>query len=308
LTSAGTTLRLPIGYWDLGRDFCVGTPFEEYADVYLNAWSSIKALCHRASLRGIGILMDFHALPGGANRDTHSGTNSGVAALWGNASNLDKASACLQFIAREAQYLENVIGIEVCNEAMTNAPGMYDWYDAVIKSLSAINPKMPLYISDGWDLRAAIDYSTQKNSVSDKWSVCPVVIDTHKYYCFGPPQSPQDITSLIPHELDALNTKEGALTTNGAVQVVIGEYSCVLSDSSWGLKGNADRASLVKAFGNAQSNLWQARAGGSFFWTYKMVRFSDPSILAYRDRTGFRAANGVLQTVPILVPSMHQPT
>lgn len=35
------TVRLPIGYWSLGPEFCKGTLFESVADVYTNSWSRV---------------------------------------------------------------------------------------------------------------------------------------------------------------------------------------------------------------------------------------------------------------------------
>jgi aryl-phospho-beta-D-glucosidase BglC (GH1 family) len=266
---------LPIGYWDLpGNDFTIDTPFEQYNHVYEHAWFYIKALCAKADSRGIGVVLDFHGLPGGANPDDHSGTNSGKAELWVNNASLELSRRCFEFVSRETLGIDNVIAIEVINEAIYNAPGMYDWYDSVINLISSINPTMPVYISDGWDLSRAIEYSLRKNSVSTK-GFCPILIDTHKYYCFSDAnkfESPQHIIKCIPSELDALNSKEGDVASRGAVQVIIGEYSCTLAESSWTKKGKVERSALEKQFGNAQIQAWQKKAGGSFFWTYKMVR------------------------------------
>ena len=66
--------------------------------------------------------------------------------------NLALATKCLAYMAQEIRNtpLEGVIGLQVCNEAEYNAPGMYAWYDSVIAQISSIDPSIPLYISDGW--------------------------------------------------------------------------------------------------------------------------------------------------------------
>lgn len=50
----------------------------------------------------------------------------------------------------------------------------------------------------------------------------------------------------------------------------MGEYSCVLADEAW-QKGNGQtKEELVALFGRTQSGRYQERAGGAFFWNYKM--------------------------------------
>ena len=120
---SGTSIRLPIGYFTLGPAYCNNTPFEKYADVYVNAWSAVKDLVQRCCSRGIGVLLDMHALPGGANGGDHSGTNSGKPELWGSRKNLDLATRSLLFLAHEAKGLGGVIGIQIVNESEYNAKG-----------------------------------------------------------------------------------------------------------------------------------------------------------------------------------------
>jgi hypothetical protein len=83
-------------------------------------------------------------------------------------------------------------------------------------------------------------------------------------------KSPQQITSEVWSKLGELDGKEGKVLSNGAVQVIVGEYSCVLADQSWQQSGGIPKAALVQQFGNAQSQRYQQRAGGSYMWTYRM--------------------------------------
>jgi aryl-phospho-beta-D-glucosidase BglC (GH1 family) len=69
-----TSVRLPIGWFTHGPHFCAGTPFEAYGSIYVNAWTAVKGYIHAAAEHGITVLLDLHALPGGANKDEHSGT------------------------------------------------------------------------------------------------------------------------------------------------------------------------------------------------------------------------------------------
>lgn len=144
----------------------------------------MKLLVKRCHQRGIGVLLDFHALPGGANPGDHSGTNSGKAQFWTSGKNKALAIRCLCFIAHQATKMEGVAGIQVVNEAETNAVGMWEWYDSVLAEFSKIDPTMPVYISDAWDLEKTVKWALKKN-VSRTTNACfanPVVIDTHLYW------------------------------------------------------------------------------------------------------------------------------
>ena len=218
-------------------------------------------------------MLDLHALPGGANGGDHSGTNSGKAEFWGHRSNLELATRCLLFIAKEASHMDGVVGIQMINEAEWNAKGMYEWYDSVIAQVAGIDHTMPLYISDAWQLDKAVQYCNGKNSINAEGSN-PIVIDTHLYWCFDDKdkqKSPQDICHEASSKLNALDGRDGSVIDHGAAQVVVGEYSCVLAEECWGKCGGDSKESMVKRFGQAQAQRHQDRSGGSFFWTYRMV-------------------------------------
>ncbi|KAK4964264.1 Glucan 1,3-beta-glucosidase 3 [Elasticomyces elasticus] len=269
-TAHCTSIRLPIGYFTLGPAYCQHTPFAQAAQVYTNAWAAVKELVSRARSRGIGTLLDFHALPGGANGGDHSGTNSGKAELWGNHSNLDLALRCLLFIANEAKAWDGVIGIQLCNEADHGANGIYAFYDSALAQMGQIDKTMPIYISDAWDLGQASAYCNGKNSLSTGVAN-PLLVDTHLYWCFSDAdkaRTPQQICQDVGEKLSVL--KDGNVVDHGACQVVVGEYSCVLAEDCWARCGGDSKADLVNAFGQTQSQRYQDKAGGSFFWTYRM--------------------------------------
>jgi hypothetical protein len=274
----GTSIRLPVGYFTLGPNFCKNTPFAPYSEVYTNCWSTVKTLISRARACGIGVLIDFHAAPGGANAGEHSGTNSGKAELWNNQSNLSLSQKCLEFIAGEitSGSMDGVIGLEVCNEAIWDAPGMYQWYDSVLAGIATLDPTIPVYISDAWDLGKAITYVKTKNTVtlgSSEPATNPVCIDNHVYFCFTDQDkscSPQQILPLVSQQLGQMDGKDGSVLDSGAASVIVGEYSCVLNDATWSKGGNYDKSQLVGQFGKAQSQRFQQRTGGSYFWNFKM--------------------------------------
>lgn len=273
-TAHCTTIRLPIGYFTLGPSFTEGTVFAGApSQVYLSAWSHVLALTSRLAAHGIGTLLDLHALPGGANTDNHSGTSKGKAELWAHKSHMELGKRCLLFMAEAVAQgkVEGCIGIQVCNEAAYGAKGMYDWYADVIGTVSRIDNSIPLYVSDAWDLKTAVDWAQARNGITS--GANPVVVDTHKYYTFSDAdkaQSPQQIIRRVPGELEEMTSKAGNVVDRGAVSAVVGEWSCVLDGQTWQKASSGDREGLVRQFGQAQSQRWRQGCGGSFFWTAKM--------------------------------------
>ena len=273
-TAHCTSIRLPIGYFTLGPSFTSKTPFEGApSHIYTSAWSAVITLCTRLHAHGIGTLLDLHALPGGANKDDHGGTSSGKAELWGNQTNRDLALRCLTFVAEEVRQgkVQGCIGIQLCNEAVWAADGMYAWYTEAARSIASIDISIPLYISDAWDLSTALSWVAKTNATVP--DVNPVIIDTHKYYTFSEEdraQAPQQIIARIPKELGEVQEKSGSVVDQGTVQVIIGEWSCVLDGNTWGRSQSGDKDDLIHQLGKAQQAQWRQRSSGAFFWTAKM--------------------------------------
>ncbi|EXJ95904.1 hypothetical protein A1O1_01029 [Capronia coronata CBS 617.96] len=297
-------IRLPIGYFTLGPAFCTNTPFglpvnstpsstsTTPAEVYVNAWTAVKELIRRCIAVGIGVLIDFHAVPGGANHETHSGTSTGRASLWGNSDNLALATRCLSFMAtevtRDPGLAAGVMGIQVCNESIIDPPGMYEWYNEVIQRMSAIDPTLPIYLSDGWDLGRAVRFTRAYNNTDTNTATghkCPVVVDCHKYWTFDEKDTSRSAGEIIEqiktqelHELEDPNLTGDVFAHQAAVGVYIGEYSMALAPQTWDRSGagagtdpnGTVKDNLMRQFGNEQSRKWQHRATGSAFWTFKM--------------------------------------
>jgi aryl-phospho-beta-D-glucosidase BglC (GH1 family) len=244
-----------------------------YTQVYDGAWHSIRTLIQRLRTHSIGVLVDLHALPGGANNQEHSGTNSGRAELWTSNSNRALGVRCCQFLAKDAATGSDIAGIQLANEAEWDAPGMYEWYDECITAISAVDPTVPIIISDGWNLNKAVDWSLRKNVVNISQPTNPVIIDTHYYWAFtdeDKKKSPQEVTAEVDTKLTELDGKDGSVIDRGGVQAIVGEYSCVLVEDSWKKCNESSKEGCVQKFGRAQSKRWQQRTGGSFFWTWKM--------------------------------------
>ncbi|MCJ1398177.1 Glucan 1,3-beta-glucosidase 3 [Xylographa trunciseda] len=271
-----TTVRLPIGYFTLGDRFTINTPF--YPDalriIYSGAMEALAKLCTRLYVAGLGIILDLHAVPGGANGDPHSGTSSGRADLWNDPKNLDRLAECIGSLASTiaVNQMPGIAGIQICNEAIADAPGAFDFYRYLVNVVSGIDSSIPLYISDAWNLSAALDFTASINRVSQRL-LPPVVVDTHKYYCFtaeDKAQAPAEIIGRVKTELQEMLSRSDNVVDHGAVGCVVGEWSGTLDPETWSQAGTADaadREKLQKQFGYVQSRIWHERASGSFFWS-----------------------------------------
>ncbi len=223
----------------------------------------------------MGCLVDLHACPGGANASEHSGTNSSKAELWTSRLNLNLWKRCLVFLMQEiSSHLPSVIGLQLCNEAAHGVPNLFTAYDEIINAVSAINASIPLYISDGWNAAEAVSYAGNNRNSSVSAGRCPVIIDTHMYWCFSQSdqeKSPGAIIVDVGRKCAAIADNCDPGDGGDATGIIIGEYSCVMSETSWAHVGIADRMALTKQFGLAQSAAYQKQTGGCYFWTLKMV-------------------------------------
>jgi glucan 1,3-beta-glucosidase len=61
------TVRLPIGYWNLGPSYTSGTLYDSVGDVYRNSWRHVVRAINMAAKAGIGVLVDLHGAVGSQN-------------------------------------------------------------------------------------------------------------------------------------------------------------------------------------------------------------------------------------------------
>ena len=145
------------------------------------------------------------------------------------------------------------------NEAKYQAKGMFEWYDSVLAEVGKVDAGIPIYVSDAWDLGATLKWAHKRDRRGN-----PVVVDTHKYFCFGGPnvdKSPHEIIERkVPELFGGVDLSPGK-----GVSVVVGEWSCVLGEKAWGKVGKEDRGPLTKKYGLVQSRRWFDITGGSFF-------------------------------------------
>lgn len=272
-----TGIRVPLGYWNIdGGKYTKGTKFEKYADIYSESWNIFKKnFVEPAANHNIGVLVDIHGLPGGANGADHSGeTSEGKAEFWGSSSSQKLMESALSFIAKDLSGYENIVGIQVVNESefSDSALKQKSYYTAAINAIRKEDKSVPVIISDGWWPDQFAKW-VQENQEAD--SSAGVVIDHHCYRCFDDKDKGKSADQVIQDLNQDLLTN---ISDDGSgVDFMVGEWSCVLDGQTWGNTGldpedygNSKRAEIVAQYGQQQLDLMTQRAGaGTYFWTFK---------------------------------------
>lgn len=260
---AGTTaIRVPIGYWHVGNgSFVDGLPFEPLKEVYSRAkpWDKLKDLINRARENDIGVVVDMHGLPGGANTDAHSGYRNNSPAFFSTGPYVDKmVNDILPFICRDVCLnSENVIGLQLVNESVfdNKADGQKNYYSRGTHALNQIDPGLPVIISDGWWPDQWADWLGQENLASS------VVVDSHVYRCYSEEDKSKNAYQII-------NDLPGSIRwPKDRADFMVGEFSCVLDGKTWD-KTSGSRDEIVVQYGQTQTRAFADVASwGWFFWT-----------------------------------------
>ncbi|KAJ7046654.1 glycoside hydrolase [Mycena alexandri] len=261
LASKGiNTVRLPIGYWSLGPEFCQGTPFSPFADVYHNSWSFIVQAIKMAADFEIGVLVDLHGAVGSQNGQPHSGISNKHAGLFDSETNMDKTIDVLTFLTEKLCNVTNVIGIQVLNEPQDD-PGLIDFYIRAISEMRRVPgaESFPIYIHDAFNLEKFSDFVSQRSDF--------IVQDHHSYFVFtsqdekkSASQHTEDIrTSILRSLFSASKNERGNL--------IVGEWSCALTPES--LSMESDQVAAREKFCKAQLDVYSSATAGWSFWSYK---------------------------------------
>ncbi|KAG5366382.1 putative glycosyl hydrolase [Yarrowia sp. B02] len=291
LQSVGANaIRVPMGYWTInGGAFTQGTPFAQYQSVYQNAWSIFKTnVLDKAKAANIAVLIDLHAVPGGANGDAHSGTSSGKVEFWDSRSDQKLAVEALQWVAKDVLSYDNVLGIEVVNEAVYDASTQKEgsYYLRALEAIRKVNPDVPVYISDGWAPTEWNEWVQEQNQKLQGGQNTGFVVDSHVYKAFSEQDkgnSPQQNIANVPAYLNVGKAQADS---------IVGEFSCVFSEETWAKAGGEDREQLAIKYGQVQIESFNQNArAGWFFWTYKF-QYGDGGDWGFKPMT----AKGALPT------------
>lgn len=270
------SVRVPIGYWVInGGGFTQCTDFERVAPVYGNAWNILKSHFVEAAGRfGISVLVDLHSVPGGANGDSHSGEHVGSAEFWNKDTYQALMVEAVRFMAQELKNYENIVGIQVVNEAVTDDPhkAQFRYYEACLRAVREEDTTMPLIISDSWVAHKFNDWVQDIQGLEQNLGL---VVDEH---CYRNSTSADQSKSAEKITKDLEGDFLTGLRNNGnGVDFMLGEFSCALSENTWRLSGvdphnhnDAGRKQLASAFGRKQIELALKRAPSAiYFWSYK---------------------------------------
>ncbi|KAI0082754.1 glycoside hydrolase [Panus rudis PR-1116 ss-1] len=262
LASIGiNTVRMPIGYWNLGPEFCKGTPFESVANVYTGSWPRVVRAINMANEAGIGVLVDLHGAVGSQNGQAHSGISDGVTGLFDSPANIDKTMKVLTFLTKQLASVTNVVGIQMLNEPK-GVDSLEDFYTKAISTMRAVSPaaqSLPLYLHDAFDLNRFSKYVASRPDF--------VVQDHHSYFVFGAQDQRE---SASQHTSNIKGSVAKSLATASQKQhqnLVVDEWSCALTPGSIGKESNPEQAQ--KNFCSAQLSSYTRAAAGWSFWAYR---------------------------------------
>lgn len=288
-----TAFRVPIGYWHVGNGkFVDGLPFGPLKEAYEKAlpWDALKDIIRKAEENDIGVLLDVHGLPGGANTQAHSGCQNESASFFDKSGYVNKiVDEVLPFIVRDiCTEFENVIGLQIVNEADfdNNAKGQKHYYEKAAKAIQAIDSSLPVVISDGWWPDQWSEWVKKENLDTT------VVIDSHVYRCFSDDDKSKNAGSICDDMSHSVNFPKHE------ADYVVGEFSCVLDSQTWD-KTKGARDDLVKKFGNNEVRQFcQVASWGWFFWTLQfkygdggewgLVPMVNKGAIPRRPKDGFR--------------------
>lgn len=278
LRGAGVNaVRVPIGYWDVGNGaYTDGTDFGAYREVYANAWSILKScVIEKAAEYGMGVLVDLHAVPGGANSADHSGLSTAAGQLWESNKCQVRTFEAAEFMARELKAYDNVVALQIINEApfVDNWEEQQSFYLKTVNKIRAIDDDQPIVVSDGWDLGSWSAWSKEcservcrEQGLAEGTRTLGIVLDEHVYRTFSDEHRATPSRKLVDAIGDALPHDPFE------VDVQVGEFSCVMDGNSWRLneeQGLGNREEIVREFGQRQCALFKEKSAGFYFWTYK---------------------------------------
>ncbi|KAJ7740724.1 glycoside hydrolase superfamily [Mycena maculata] len=253
------TVRLPIGYWSLGPEYCEGTPFSPYADVYSNSWAYVVRAINLAAKYGIGVIVDLHGAVGSQNGQPHSGISDRHVGLFDSPANVKKTLAVLVSLVQKLCLVTNIVGIQILNEPV-NVPGLSDFYTRAISTMRQVSDcakGFPLYIHDGFDLERFSDYVSARSDF--------VVQDHHSYFVFT---TQDDSESASNHTNDIETSIAQSLAIASARgNLIVGEWSGALTPQS--LSNEPDQDAARRNFSTAQMDVYSTTTAGWIFWAYK---------------------------------------
>ncbi|KAG9124876.1 Glucan 1,3-beta-glucosidase 3 [Ceratobasidium sp. 392] len=272
------TVRLPIGYWSLGPQYCLGTPFEEVAKVYEQSWPRVLRAIEWAANHNIGVLVDLHGAVGSQNGQSHSGTSDGQMNLFDDDENIKKTTDVLVYLTKQLLPISNVVGIQILNEPR-NVASLPDFYGRTIDMLRKISPeaaKFPFYIHDGFNLERFAKFVEGRKDF--------VVQDHHSYFVFTPSDSSTPAKEHTSNINNGIRSALASASKKARHNLVVDEWSCALTPQS--LSPEKKQLSARKSFCTSQANVYMQETAGWSFWSYKTENCDSEDGWCFRKAVG----------------------
>ncbi|KAG8744504.1 Glucan 1,3-beta-glucosidase 3 [Ceratobasidium sp. 414] len=272
------TVRLPIGYWSLGPQYCQGTPFEEVSSAYERSWPRVLRAIDWAAKHNIGVLVDLHGAVGSQNGQSHSGTSDGQMNLFDDNENLKKTTDVLVYLTKQLVPISNVVGIQILNEPR-NVASLPDFYGRTIDKLRKLSPeaaKFPFYIHDGFNLERFTKFVGGRKDF--------VVQDHHSYFVFTPSDASTSAKDHTSNVNAGINSALASASERARHNLVIDEWSCALTPQS--LSSEKKQLAARKSFCTSQANIYLRETAGWSFWSYKTENCESEDGWCFRKAVG----------------------
>ncbi|TFK27355.1 cytoplasm protein [Coprinopsis marcescibilis] len=272
------TVRLPIGYWNLGPDFVKGTDYENASEVYQNSWPRVVRTINLAGQYGLGVLVDLHGAPGSQNGQDHSGVSDGKANLFDDSHNVEKTMQVLDYLAKQFVHVNNVVGLQILNEPKY-VDGLIDFYSNAIDTIRQADPdasRLPLYAHNGFDMKRFGPFIAGRKDF--------VVEDHHSYFVYTDQDRAQTATQHAEDiETNVASTLEEAANETRR-ELIIGEWSCALTPES--LASDPNQTQARSDFCGVQVDCYTSHTSGWSFWSYMKEDCDDDPGWCFKSAVG----------------------
>lgn len=238
-------IRLPVGYW----------LFEE-VDGYIQGQIYVDQAFNWAKKYDLGIILDFHGLPGSQNGKIHSG-EVGLIEFY-QPDNIKAGVRAVEYAAKRYGSEQALIGLQVINEPYVRLcpRRLLQFYEQTYEAADKwLAPGVKVVVSDAFK-PGLTSWMLQGRNFGDR-----LVLDVHLYQIFG--DKFQDM-SLDQHLVYA-NSQQKLLKALGRkVPILVGEWSGALPAKA--------RQEVVKAelkFIEIQQKVFDENVWAHCYWSYK---------------------------------------
>ena len=251
-------VRLPFGYWLFEPD-----------KGYIAGEKHLKNAMRWAQQYGLGVVFDFHGLPGSQNGRDHSGEVMAAPGFY-REENIEHALTTLAHVAKEYGGAPNLMGIEVINEPSipSNSGQLLDYYEAAYKIIdSSTSSAVKVIVGDNFN-------HVEMHEWLEKRGFGPrIVHDIHLYQLFTPEEAHMTLEEHIhrvQHEWRQLLTRLGNKT-------MVGEWTPALPPYAI---GGADVMGTLQRYHDVQTELFEELTWAYAPWSWKVP---DSSWWSYGD-------------------------